>query len=264
MRWIYLSLMLSVAISFSTTASALADHNCVCGTIVHVDYPTTCPHCQRPLPNTPPPFTPPPYTPPFTPPVTDGSGVELGVMIYTAGGGRVVVQSVKPNTPAAGNLFPNDQLVKGAFRDAATNQVFKIPIRSQNDLTRLKTLAGGGTDVAMQVYRPTTGTYRNFMLRFAVQGGSAARAEAFTVRTGPGGRSSTVARPRAARTTTFTEDTTGAAAALLGGPANAGRRPGGPPVVNPGTGPRPGGPPVVNPGTPSSGGDTADSLLNGQ
>ncbi len=230
-----LSLILTIA------TPALADWHCQCGTIVHVNYPTTCPVCGRNLPNS---------TPPFTPPgggsVNDGTGIEIGVNIYAVNG-RVVVQSVLPGTPAQGRLFPNDQLVKGAFRDPQNGQVYKVQIYSPNDVTRLKSLAGAGTKVALEVFRPTTGT-RSFFLTFATDGGIVTRTRQVY---GANGQVTerTVQEQRAATPMTITEDSTGEAAQWLnegGGSATGGT----PPVI-------------VNPGNNGAGGESAADLLNG-
>ncbi|NND97747.1 MAG: hypothetical protein HKN47_10510 [Pirellulaceae bacterium] len=262
----YLGMFLGVLMLGATLpANSFADWRCACGTTVHVNYPTTCPVCSRPLPNPTPPFTPPPSTPPYTPPgtgpsvppgtPTDSSGLTLGVNIYNAGW-RVMVQSVVPGTPAQGKLFPNDQLVKGAFRDAQSGQVFRVNIQSPADVTRLKTLAGAGTRVALQVFRPTTGP-RNFFVTFATPGG----VTTYGAPVAGGGTAAAMSRtaPAAAM---ITEDVSGEAASMLGGGATGG----GPPVIsNPGT--NPGFNPGVNPGTnpgfnPPPGGDSAADLLN--
>lgn len=96
--------------------------------------------------------------------VNDGTGLSLGVIIYEVNG-RVLVERTIPGTPAAGKLFPNDQLVRGAFRDAQNGQVYRQRIQSIDDVTRLKAYAGPQTRVAMEVYRPTTG-YRSFFVTF--------------------------------------------------------------------------------------------------
>jgi hypothetical protein len=247
------------------TPQAIADWQCACGAIVHVNYPTTCPLCNRELPNR---VTPPPFTPPFTPPgmrpprppwpwpgqrpgAVDSSGLTLGVNVYQVGS-RVIVQSTLPNTPAEGRLFPNDQLVMGAFRDAATGELQRIQIRHPDDLTELKTLAGAGTQVALRVYRPTTGV-RDFFVSFKAPGVVTRTYER-------SGRSAPGAEPEAepegvmgSRSATFTEDTTGEAAAMLGsgGGADAGaapvmRQPG-----QPGVQPGQPGRPSLQPGRPS-------------
>ncbi|TWT76269.1 hypothetical protein CA13_67610 [Planctomycetes bacterium CA13] len=205
-----------------TSTQAIADWNCVCGTTVHVNYPTTCPVCSRSLPNQPSP-TPPPYTPPYTPPgAPDSSGVTLGVKIYNAGP-RVMVQSVMPNTPAQGLLFPNDQLVKGAFRDAQSGQVQRVQIYSPSDVTRLKTLAGAGQRVALQVFRPTTGT-RNFFVNFAAPGGAPVT-RTYQVQVNGHTETRTRSVSQSAAAATITEDSTGEAAALLGGGGPGGNAP---------------------------------------
>ncbi len=136
---------------------AHGDWHCRCGTIVHVNYPTTCPTCNRSLPES---------TPPFTPPggQTDGTGLRLGVAVYE-NRGQLVVSRVLPDSPAQGLLFQNDRITKGAFRDVATGDVHRFQIASIQDLAQLKTLAGANTEVALEVYRPTTGV-RAFLVTF--------------------------------------------------------------------------------------------------
>jgi hypothetical protein len=90
--------------------------------------------------------------------------LKLGVSVYSAGD-RVVVSSVEAGTPAQGVLFPNDQIVRAAFRDAASGSIYRFGIRTPDDLTQLKFYAGTGTRVAMEVFRPTTGP-RNFFVNF--------------------------------------------------------------------------------------------------
>ena len=254
------------------TPQAIADWQCACGAIVHVNYPTTCPLCNRELPNR---VTPPPFTPPFTPPgmrpprppwpwpgprpgAVDSSGLTLGVNVYQVGS-RVIVQSTLPNTPAEGRLFPNDQLVMGAFRDAATGELQRIQIRHPDDLTELKTLAGAGTQVALRVYRPTTGV-RDFFVSFKAPGGVVTRSVQRSVRGAPGAEPE--GEPEGAmesRSATFTEDTTGEAAAMLGsGGGDAGaapvmRQPGQPGIQpgQPGIQPVQPGRPSLQPGRPA-------------
>ncbi|WP_442506931.1 hypothetical protein SH528x_005805 [Novipirellula sp. SH528] len=241
-----------------------ADWHCACGAIVHVNYPTTCPVCGRNLPNSPPSFTP-PFTPPGPRPgpgstAPDSSGVTLGVNIYNAGS-RVIVQSVMPGTPAQGRLFPNDQLVKGAFRDPLSRQVHRVFIHSPADVTRLKTMAGAGTRVALQVYRPTTGV-RNFLVNFEAPGGTTTQAYQLQADGQPQALRST--SPAAAM---ISDDVNGEAASMLGSDDAGG---GGDyaPTVNPGAGqnpdynPRPDYNPNPNFG-PGNQGDTADDLLGG-
>lgn len=230
-----LGVALTLAFCFSST-SVFADWRCACGTIVHVNYPTTCPVCGRNLPNS----SVPPYTPPSAG-APDSSGVTLGVRIYNAGP-RVIVQSVIPNTPAQGRLFPNDQLVRGAFRDAQSGHVHRVSIYSPADVTRLKTLAGAGTQVALRVFRPTSGD-RNFFVSFAAPGGVTTR----TYQVQVNGRTETRTQQvqQQARTTTITEDTTGEAASMLGGDAGSDN---GPPVI-------------IDQGSGQSGGDSAADLL---
>lgn len=265
------------------THRAIADWQCACGAIVHVNYPTTCPLCNRELPNR---VTPPPFTPPFTPPgmrpprppwpwpgqrpgAVDSSGLTLGVNVYQVGS-RVIVQSTLPNTPAEGRLFPNDQLVMGAFRDAATGELQRIQIRHPDDLTELKTLAGAGTQVALRVYRPTTGV-RDFFVSFKAPGGVVTRSVQGSGRSAPGAE----AEPEGAagsRSAVFTEDTTGEAAAMLGsgGGADAGAAPvirqPGQPGIQPGQPGRPApqpGRPSLRPAQPAvqPGGESASDLL---
>lgn len=266
------------------THRALADWQCACGAIVHVNYPTTCPLCNRELPNR---VTPPPFTPPFTPPgmrpprppwpwpgqrpgAVDSSGLTLGVNVYQVGS-RVIVQSTLPNTPAEGRLFPNDQLVMGAFRDAATGELQRIQIRHPDDLTELKTLAGAGTQVALRVYRPTTGV-RDFFVSFKAPG-VVTRTYERSGRSAPG--SEAEAEPEGAvgsRSAVFTEDTTGEAAAMLG--SGGGADGGAAPVIRqpgqPGIQPGQPGRPAPQPGRPSlrpaqpgvqPGGESASDLL---
>ncbi len=227
-----LGIALTLALGLSST-SLFADWHCACGTIVHVNYPTACPTCGRNLPNS-----------SFPQPgagAPDSSGVTLGVRLYNAGP-RVIVESVLPNTPAQGRLFPNDQLVRGAFRDAASGQVHRVNIYSPADVTRLKTLAGAGTQVALRVFRPTGGA-RNFFVSFAAPGGVTTRAYQVQVN----GRTETRTQQvqQQARTATITEDTTGEAASMLGGDAGSA---GGPPVI-------------IDQGSGQSGGDSAADLL---
>lgn len=156
-------LALSTLICIASTATA--DWHCRCGAIVHANYPTSCPVCGRARPNEVPPFTPPPGGNP-----QDTSGLRLGVVVYPANG-RVVVQRALRGTPAYGKLFPNDRIVKGAFRDAYTGKKFVVDIYYPDDLRRLKSLAGAGTRVALRVYRPTAGT-RDFFVSFAPRNGT--------------------------------------------------------------------------------------------
>jgi hypothetical protein len=188
----------AIVLAASAVTSAFADWQCRCGTIVHVDYPTTCPVCGRSLPEQRPPFTPPSGS------VNDGTGVRLGVSIYQ-NNRRVIVSRVEPGTPAEGLLFPNDQLVRAAFRDAQNGRVFRMPIYTPSDVTRLKSLAGAGTRVALEVFRPTSGL-RNFFVEFAPD-----RNEVYT----KGGVGAEVAAAESAAS--ISEDTTGEAAGMLGG-----------------------------------------------
>lgn len=260
---------------------AVADWQCACGAIVHVNYPTTCPLCNRELPNR---VTPPPFTPPFTPPgmrpprppwpwpgqrpgAVDSSGLTLGVNVYQVGS-RVIVQSTLPNTPAEGRLFPNDQLVMGAFRDAATGELQRIQIRHPDDLTELKTLAGAGTQVALRVYRPTTGV-RDFFVSFKAPG-VVTRSVQGAGRSAPGAEAEPASEGAVgSRSAVFTEDTTGEAAAMLG--SGGGGDAGAAPVIRqPGIQPVQPGRPSPQPGRPSlrpaqpgvqPGGESASDLL---
>jgi hypothetical protein len=94
--------------------------------------------------------------------------LRLGVSVYEVNR-RVIVSRVDPGTPAAGRLFPNDQLVRAAFKDAQSGGIYRMPINSPGDIRRLKSLAGAGTRVALEVFRPTSGT-RNFFVDFAPEG----------------------------------------------------------------------------------------------
>jgi len=186
-----------------TTTNAVADWYCQCGTVVHVNYQTTCPVCNRNLPNS---------TPPFTPPggnASDWSGLTLGVTVSNING-RVVVSKVAQGTPAFGRLFPNDQLVKGAFRDAESGQVYRIDISSPEDLTRLKYEAGPGTQVALEVFRPRSGT-RSFFVTFA--GREEQKTSSYTVN----GREVERSEPYIVTSPlSITEDKSGSAARMLG------------------------------------------------
>jgi hypothetical protein len=142
----------------------------------------------------------------------------------------------------------------GAFRDAATGELQRIQIRHPDDLTELKTLAGAGTQVALRVYRPTTGV-RDFFVSFKAPG-VVTRTYERSGRSAPGAEPE--GEPEAAmesRSATFTEDTTGEAAAMLGGGGgDAGaapvmRQPGQP--VQPGVQPVQPGRPSLQPGRPS-------------
>jgi hypothetical protein len=229
-------------------SQAVADWTCACGTVVHVNYPTTCPVCNRPLPNP----TPPPYTPPYTPPgAPDSSGVTLGVNIYNAGS-RVIVQSVIPGTPAQGRLFPNDQLVKGAFRDAQNGQVIRVPIYSPADVTRLKTMAGAGQQVALQVFRPTTGV-RNFFVNFVAPGGMVTKTYSLQVNGQTEMRTREV--PQSGSAAMIQEDTSGAAASMLGEGGSGGD----PAIIDQGGGNQGGGQEQGG----QIGGESAEDLLNG-
>lgn len=204
---------------------AFADWHCQCGAIVHVNYPTTCPVCNRSLPNTPPPFTLPGSN------ANDGTGLRLGVNIFGANG-RVLVESVQPGTPAQGKLYPNDQLVKGAFRDPLSGQVYRVEIYSPDDLTRLKALAGAGTKVALEVFRPTSGT-SSFFISFAADGVVTRSKQ----RQPTNGRANSRSQSGPG-STNIVEDTTGEAAQWLnagGGPTVKGRSS----VVYPGAGDSP-------------------------
>ena len=145
---------------------------------------------------------------------------------------------------AENRLYPNDQLVKAAFRDAQNGQVYKVNIYSPDDVTRLKTMAGSSTKVAMEVFRPTSGS-RNFFINFAPVGGIVTK----TYSSSQGGAMETMSAP----VVTMIEDTTGEAAQWLSSgtssPVNGGNSGQGPIQT----------PPVTNP----VGGDSADSLLNG-
>jgi hypothetical protein len=145
--------------------------------------------------------------------VQDGTGLELGVTIYEVSG-RVIVSRTRPGTPAAGLLFPNDQLVRAAYRDAFSRQVYRMGIRTVGDVATLKASAGPGARVALEVYRPTTG-YRSFFVNFAISGevtqnSAAAQAGDGQVVTRGGNQ------PRAAAAS-IVPDSTGEAAQMLGG-----------------------------------------------
>jgi predicted RNA-binding Zn-ribbon protein involved in translation (DUF1610 family) len=256
------ALCLSIAI-VSTTASA--QFKCdTCGAVINTQWwQGPCPNCnnhtvRRIAPTPAPAPAPTPFPSPVpTPGAPDSSGVRLGVNIYNAGS-RVIVQSVLPNTPAQGKLFPNDQIVKGAFRDALTGRVIKVMITSPADMTRLKTLAGAGTKVALQVFRPTTGS-RNFFVTFATPGIVSTQAQTYSVVVN--GHTETRVREvsesgqdGATASAMVVEDTTGAAAAMLDDNSFQGGTP---------VGPAPGVPPAVMPTQPTFGGDSADDLLGG-
>ena len=187
----------AIVLAASAVTPTFADWHCRCGTTVHVNYPTTCPVCGRNLPESRPPFTPPGG------PANDGTGLRLGVSIFETNG-RVIVSRVDRGTPADGLLFPNDQFVRAAFRDAQNGSVFKMDIYNPDDIRRLKTLAGAGTRVALEVFRPTSGS-RHFFVEFAPE-----RNQVYT----RGGGNSVAA---AAASASISEDTTGEAAGLLGG-----------------------------------------------
>lgn len=254
-----IQLLCSVTLLAICSAIGFADMTCSCGTIVHSNQPTTCPVCSTQLPIRA--VNPRPIHPgrPIGDPhgVNDSSGLKLGVVIYNAGG-RVVVERVLPNTPADGHFFPNDQIVKGAFRDAQDGRVYSVPINSPASLTQLKTMAGPGNRVAMRVSRPTSGP-RSFFVTFASQGGVVSGgARAYST------QGVAAAAPVAAAS--VQADTTGEAAGWLDNStpraANANQRgnviQGGSVIpVNPNPG-------VVNPGVPTPavpGVDTAEGLL---
>lgn len=142
---------------------SLADWRCPCGTIVHVNYPTTCPTCNRDLPN-----IPPIHSRPNSSPAPDASGLVFGATLSNIGG-LVTVRQIT-GLPALGSLFPNDKLIKGAFRDSYTGRVTRVQFYSPQDMIRLKTLAGADQRVALQVWREGVG-YRSFYLYFGVPGG---------------------------------------------------------------------------------------------
>ena len=203
-----LAAALTLALAVTTSNAAMADWHCRCGTTVHVDYPTQCPVCDRHLPND---------TPPFTPPgggsiSNDGTGMTLGVSVYSHRG-RLMVEDVLPRTPADGRLFSNDQMVKAAFRDPMTGDVHRLRLRTPNDLSRLKVLAGPGTKVALEVFRPTSGT-RSFFVRFATNRPSVVR--------GVFGGGNDGAAAEEVRATTITEDRTGEASRMLEGEESVG------------------------------------------
>jgi hypothetical protein len=195
---------------------ASADWHCRCGTIVHVDYPTSCPVCGRSLPEPRPPFTPPGGN------VNDGTGLRLGATVYEVDG-RVIVSRVDRGTPADGRLFPNDQLVKAAFRDQQNGQVYRRWISSADDIRQLKSLAGAGTKVAMEVFRPTSGS-RSFFVIFAPERPQT-RTYTVIVNGQPEERTSTMTSGVGESAAAIMEDSTGEAAGMLNGGGGDGPRP---------------------------------------
>jgi hypothetical protein len=145
--------------------------------------------------------------------VQDGTGLELGVTIYEVNG-RVIVSQTRPGTPASGLLFPNDQIVRAAYRDAFTGRVYRSGIRTVGDVAMLKANAGPGARVALEVYRPTTG-YRSFFVNFAISGevtqySAAAKGDDGRVVPRGGGQTRTSAA-------SIVPDSTGEASQMLGG-----------------------------------------------
>ncbi len=174
-------------------------------------------------------------------PVNDGTGLSLGVIIYEVNG-RVLVERTIPGTPASGKLFPNDQLVRGAFRDAQNGQVYRQFIQSIDDVTRLKAYAGPQTRVAMEVYRPTTG-YRSFFVTFETDEVVPQVRTRAAAAAADGSGEVPVTRRRAGA---IVPDSTGEAAQLLGGRESS-----------------EGGPVTRESTQQGNSGDSANDLLNG-
>jgi len=121
----------------------------------------------------------------------------------------VVVSRVDPGTPAEGRLYPNDQLVKAAFRDQQNGQVFRMWINSSDDIRMLKYRAGAGNNVALEVYRPTSGV-RSFFVMFAPE-----RSEEKTYTVTVNGRTEERTRATSQPMATIIDDATGEAAQML-------------------------------------------------
>ncbi len=113
-------------------------------------------------------------------------------------------------------------------------------------------MAGAGQQVALQVFRPTTGV-RNFFVNFAAPGRTVAMTQSVVVNGQIETRTTLV--PQEGSSGTIQEDTSGEAASMLG----EGGSGGGPAIIDQGGG--------IDGGMPQGGGqiggESAEDLLNG-
>ena len=156
--------VLSLLIS---TSAALAEFHCSnCQAIIKTQWwQGPCPSCglsgtvhshPHALPPAPPAPTPNPG------PTPGGQPLMLGLNVYQGQGG-VTVESVRPGTPAYGKFFPNDTIVRYAYRDRMTGEKFRSAVYQPGDINTMKNNAGAGNPIAVAVRRPNYGE-RKFLV----------------------------------------------------------------------------------------------------